>query len=469
MKFWAIAICCCLAAGRAGAQPEEDFVTAWSASGQFVALAPRRPGLPIAISQPSGVPGQFILRSTLPPNNDSKLPLDPSLLVFSCERIKESLLLTLGRRDQWRGRITLLINPSLPEDQSPVLEGVYNPKGWNYRLTLPSPIEPKLLFRAIVNALLMETANRQAGTQSAEVPLWLVTGLSARMQAGNLPTFLFRPQTQLIGDRVMDPRVDPVRDQLRQQSPLTFQELCWPDPEELAGQNYELYSACAQLFVDKLLRFPDGNRCLGVMVDRLSQNLNWQTSFLVAFSPHFARLLDVEKWWTLACVHFTDVDFASRFSPLDSWHRLQEALDVPVEVHFSPDRLPAQAEITLQEVLNTWPPDRAADAMQRVADKLAVLRLRIAPGLRPLLERYLSTVQDYLGESRPNRVVWMGKEAQPQVAGGRSAACKTLDALDAQRAALRPQYISQPAQTPFNDRGSPPGQPGAVQPQNPQP
>jgi hypothetical protein len=469
MKIGVVAFCCWFAAGGAVAQPAEDFVTAWSSSGQFQALAPRRPGLPVATAQPSGVPGQFILNSTLQPGSDSQLPLDPSLLVFSCERIKEAFLATLDRRDQWRGRITLLINPDLPEGQSPVLEGVYNPKGWNYRLTLPSPIEPKLYFRTIVSALLMEMANRHAGAQTAEVPLWLAAGLSARMQADNLPIFLLRPQSRLVGDWVADPRVDPVRDQLRRQPPLTFQELCWPESEGPAGQDYDLYAACAQLFVGKLLRFPDGHRCLDAMIDKLPQHLNWQTSFLEAFSPHFARLLDVEKWWMLACVQFTDVDYAARFSPGDSWHRLQEALDVPVEVHFSPDRLPAQAEITLQEVINTWQPARAADTLQRAADSLAVLRARIAPDLRPLLEHYLSTLRDYLGESLPNRAVLMGKETQPQLTGARIAACKALDALDAQRAAMRPKYVLTPAPSQLSAGGRPPEPPGAVQPQETQP
>jgi hypothetical protein len=469
MKIWVMAFCCCLAAGRAGAQPAADVVTARSASGQFVALAPRRPDLPMTMSQMSGVPGQWILNTTLQPDSDSKLPLDPFLLVISCERIKEALLVTLGRRDQWRGRITLVINPALPEDQSPVLEGVYDPSGWNYRLTLPSPIEPKLLFRAIVNALLMETANRRAGAQSAELPFWLVAGLSARLQADHLPTFLLRPQSRLVGDRITDPRVDPVRDQLRRQPPLTFQELCWPEAESLAGPNCDLYSACAQLFVDRLLRLQDGGRCLVAMIDKLPQHLNWQTSFLEAFSPHFARLLDVEKWWGLACVHFTDVDFASRFSPLDSWHILQQALDVPVEVHFNPDRLPAQAEITLQEVISTWQPAQAADALQRVAETLAGLRLRIAPVLRPLLERYLAAVQNYLGDTRPDRVAWMGKDVQPQLAVARNTACKELDALDAQRTALRSLYVSPPSQTQLSARGRPPGLPGADQPKSPQP
>jgi len=438
-----MAICCWLALGRADAQPGADVLTARSASGQFLAVAPAGPGL----SQPPGGRNGFTLNSTLQPNSDSKLPLDPSLLVISCERIKQAYLLTLGRRDQWRGSITLLINPAPQEGQSPVLTGEYDPKGWNYRLTLPSPIEPRLLFRAIVQALLMETANRRAGAQSAEVPLWLVAGLSAHLQAENLPIFLFRPESRLVSSQIGLPGLEPVRDQLRRRQPLTFQELCWPEPERLAGENYDLYAGCAQLFVDELLRLKDGHRCLGAMIDNLPLHFNWQTTFLQAFSPHFGRLLDVEKWWELVCVRFTDVDFAARFSPSDSWRRLQQALDVPVEVRFSPDRLPAQAEITLQEVIQTWEPARAEAALQRVAGKLLILRLQITPELRPLLDLYLSTVQNYLGDTRSGSAALPVKNFRPQLAGARDAACRKLNALDAQRAALRSQFVPLPVPT----------------------
>jgi hypothetical protein len=469
MKTWVMAFCCWFALGRADAQPAADFVTAYSASGQFQATAPRRLGRPIAAPESSAIPEAFILNSILPANREAKLPLEPSLLVISCEKIKESLQLTLGRRDPWRGKITLLINPALAADQSPLLEGLSSPQGWNYRLTLPSPIEPKLLVRAIVKALLMEMANRHAGVQSAEVPEWLVAGLSARLQAENLPMFLLRPQSRLVAEKITDPRLDPLRSQLRQQPPLTFQELCWPEPERVAGPNYELYCACAQLFVDQLLRFKDGNRCLGAMVDLLPQHLNWQTTFLQAFSPHFDRLLDVEKWWGLVCVRFTDFDYAARFGPADSWHKLQQALDVPVEVHFSPDRLPAQAEITLQEVINTWEPAQAAAALEHAADSLTMLRLRISPDLRPLLDSYLSTVRNYLNDTRPGGAALLAKNVQPQLAGARNDACHKLNALDAQRAALRSGYVSPPAQTQLSARDHPPGLPGADQPKNPPP
>jgi len=469
MKTWLAAFFCALALGRADAQPGANVVSAKSASGQFIAYAPRQDGLPIAILQPSGIPGQFNLTPTERTNSDSRLRLDPFLLVMYCERIKESLLSALGRRDEWHGNIILLVHPGLPEDQGPVLEGIYGPRGWNYRLSLPSPIETNLLFSAVVKALLTETANRHAGEHSAEIPLWLLAGLSAHLQADSLPTLLLPLQSRINTNQIKLPALEAVRGQLRRQTPLTFQELCWPEPEKVAGTNYSLYSACAQVFVEELLQLKDGNRCLGAMIDKLPQHLNWQPSFLEAFSPFFSQLVDVEKWWGLACVNFTGVDFASRFSPTDSWHKLQQALDVPVQVHFSPDTLPAEAEITLQEVISTWEPAQASAALQRAFEKLLLLRPQMTPELQPLLDAYLLTLQTYVDSSRPAISAGMARNLPSSAALSRNAACRKLNALDAQRAALRPQYVSQPPQTQLSDRDRPAGQPAGDPAANPQP
>ena len=80
--------------------------------------------------------------------------------------------------------------------------------------------------------------------------------------------------------------------------------------------------------------------------------MNWQTAFLLAFHSHFARLLDVEKWWGLICVSFSESDLTQPWTEQECWHKLQEALDVPVEVHFAPSRMPAKARVTLQEVIH---------------------------------------------------------------------------------------------------------------------
>ena len=230
-----------------------------------------------------------------------------------------------------------------------------------------------------------------------------------------------------------------------------------PEAETLAGSNCDLYLGCARLFFEELLRLHDGNRCLSNMILQLPRHWNWQTAFLEAFSPHFNQLLDVEKWWGLACVNFTGVDFEARFSPRESSRKLQDSLDVPVEVRLSQDELPAPAEITLQEVISDWEPSHAAPVLERAVENLELLRRKAAPEFIPLLDRYLGTLQSFLNDTRPGRPAWLERNPQGQLARLRHTAGKELDALDAQRAALRSRYVSPAAQSQDQDPGHPPG------------
>ena len=224
MNRWLIVFCCWLALGRASAQSATDLAAARSVSGQFVAVTMGTPGLPSSLPAAQRYPGGFLLNSSLKEPSNSAIPLEPALLVISCERVKESLLMTLGQRDQWRGKINLVINPSLPAEQGTILTGLHGPVGWSYQLALPSPIKPRLLLRAIVQAILIEIANRNAGDQSAEVPFWLIAGLSAHLEADNLSTLILQPQVLTVGRNVRLVGLAPVRELLRQHPPLTFQE-----------------------------------------------------------------------------------------------------------------------------------------------------------------------------------------------------------------------------------------------------
>ena len=169
MNRWLIMFCCWLALGRASAQLATDTASARGVSGQFVAVAVGDSGWHPRRRRRNAIRADFF---SIPPQGAERLghPLEPAVLVISCERVKESLLMTLGQRDQWRGKINLVINPSLPADQGTILTGLHGPAGWSYQLALPSPIKPRLLLRAIVQAILMEIANRNAGDQSAKVP-----------------------------------------------------------------------------------------------------------------------------------------------------------------------------------------------------------------------------------------------------------------------------------------------------------
>src|SRR5439155_10295094 len=91
----------------------------------------------------------------------------------TCERIKQALLRELALADLWRGRVYLEINSTLATNQAPIVFAKPYLDGWQYQVELAPSIERPKLVRGLVQVLLLEIANRNAGLRSAEIPLWL--------------------------------------------------------------------------------------------------------------------------------------------------------------------------------------------------------------------------------------------------------------------------------------------------------
>jgi hypothetical protein len=331
----------------------------------------------------------------------------------------------------------------LAEDQGPQLSAIHSPEGWNYQLELPGHAQEEILLRSLIQAMLLEIANRQAGVQSSEIPLWLVEGLSGDLQANSLPVFMVQPGQNMTSDIRWDKTAQKVPWELRQKAPLTFQQLSWPQASDLTPEGLPLYRSCAQLFVEDLLRLEDGQSCLRAMLGQLPAHWNWQTAFLLAYGAHFQQFLDVEKWWSLSYVDFVNGYKAQPWSAEDARKNLQSSLDVPVEVHFGPDQMPVEARVTLQEVIRQWHPQEAYDALQRAIIELRFLIPRATPEWRPLAELYLKSLLDYLRASQAAaKLPQLGKYSPSLLGSVKKDAIKQLDELDRQREAQWPGTVS---------------------------
>ena len=480
VKLLMLPLCVWFAATVVFAQPASQIITARSYSGQFTAREMRSRPLQAPSPAVARVPiaGSLAFLVTAPPASataqSDKIPLEPALLVVSCERLKELFLLELGMKDEWQGKIELIINSSLPEDGGPSLTAVHRPDGWSYELELPKTIQPRILVRAVIQVLLAELVNRRAGSQSAEIPFWLVEGLSGHLQAYNVPTFIIRPNVQSAGyNKLGIEGLNAVRAGLRGRAPLTFQQLSWPEWSNVTGKDQAVYGSCAQLFYESLLHLNDGQACLRRMLEEMPKHMNWQTAFLLAFHSHFARLLDVEKWWGLNCVSFSESDLTQPWTAQECWHKLQEALDVPVEVHFAPSRMPAKALVTLQEAILEWDTSDALPALQRAvrelqglqwftfrcdltldapaaspavqrnAHDLQALQWRIGRELSPLVSRYLAVLLNYVNQSQSNgRLASDAKFGASSLRWLKSETVRQLNDLDQKRAAMRAKFSS---------------------------
>jgi hypothetical protein len=403
--------------------------------------------------------GQFCIRADASPplaprfvnleTNQNLARLEPTILPTSCERIKQMLWRVLGAKPPWRGRVLLVLRPAISGDDPVTIIAERFVDRWQYTLQLPELVERTRYVRSVVNVLLLEMANRNAGARSAEVPPWLVEGLTQELLASSSRDQLIPPPPKPNAD-IMRPsatftyvdarRPNPLEaahQSLKQTTPLTFQELSWPVSDEMDLTTTDLYQHTAQLFVDELLAFPDGAGCLRAMLFALPEHYNWQFAFLRAFQAYFQRPLDVEKWWALQVVHFTGRELAQTWPAGHSWQKLDELVRSEVQIRFGTNQLPQRAEVSLQTVIAEWEPAHQLQAIQTKLQELDMLRPRVVEALLPLVDEYRQVLGKYVQEL--NHVgAGLASAKKPIPLHAIDEAIRQLNVLDLKRASLRP-------------------------------
>jgi hypothetical protein len=279
--------------------------------------------------------------------------------------------------------------------------------GWQYRLEVPRQIEKLKLVRGVIQVLLMEIANRNAGLRSAEIPLWLSEGLSQHLlNSTEADLVLSGPQWTVNRVNVnwlarqairRDPLKD-ARERLRTHAALSFTRLGDPLPEQLPEETWKTYQASAQLFFSQLLPLNGGRAALVQMLYLLPHHLNWQTAFLAAFRKQFSRLLDVEKWWAVVLVHFTGQDPMNAWSKEIAVQKLDDALRPPVLVSGNRRDLPRRARMSLQQIIDEWDYLRQRILLKQAAAQLLLMRMKTPPEMVALVDEYRNTIESYLAK-----------------------------------------------------------------------
>ena len=418
--------------------------------------------------------GQFMIHaehSSPPPamaailaTNRNLVRLEPALVGVSCERIKQILLRDLGTTAPWRGRIYLELRPARAAGQTITVTSEHFKNGWQYQVQLPDVVERDRYTRAIVQALLLELANRSSNGRLAEIPLWLTEGFSQRLLASNEIGIILPPPQQTangltftttrVTERVGDP-IAQARRQLRDRPPLSFEQLSWQAEDEMSGAAAELYRASAQLFVGELLCLADGRACLSAMLARLPHYRNWQLAFLEAFRSHFERPLDVEKWWALCCVQSPEQGLARNNRASGNWNDFDQTLRTPAPARTGITTQAARAEVSLQTIIREWDRMQQTQALPGKVRELDLLRSRASPDLALLAQEYCQVLEAYLQHQQWVKPITL---LGPKAGLSRVAeeTLQRLDALDARREALRPakaplaagEVTAQPAPAP---------------------
>ncbi len=458
-------------------------------AGFFLANAQGQPGAPIfpgrqlgrAADNParSSASGQFVI---LPPVRTGWLPslgvnsnlvrLDPTLLAISCEKIKVALKSELGApRDQWRGRIEVALHPAVSLDETIQINSTRFVDGWHYRVELPDAIERGRLVTVVIEVLLREMANRNAGHDPVDIPAWLAEGLSRQLLLDSITGLILDPPTgmenglNLTRVNALVKKQQPLagaNERLRDKPPMSLAELSWAQHDQFVGAAGEIYRDNAQLLVCGLERLPDGRACLLDFLRESPGHLNWQIAFLSAFRGHFRTQLDFDKWWELTLMHFTGHDMAQAWSSDDSWRKLDEVIRPPVQVRMAVDEIPLRTEVTLQTIIREWDNVRQSQVFAEKLGQLQMLRAHVSrdltpvvdprdpekiehlrPGPRdllPLVEAYRQVLENYMqNRSKTGSGRVLNGMALPRAHQAEAEALRELDALDARREELRPR------------------------------
>ena len=385
-------------------------------------------------------PGQ--LRSN---SGEALIRLDADTLLLSAERIREALLSELGTTADRPSRIELRLYLAVrPQDRINLVSRL-SPEGWEYEVEIPDQVEVEILVRAITEVVLLEFANRGQGPKCADLPPWLLEGITAQVIAvagpdlvmGSVPMGkMFRVVRERRG---LDYLAD-ARQVLRSNTPPSFPELAYPKAESLTGQRLKTFQAAAHLFVYELLHSTNGSANLLAMLRQLPRSWNWEVALLRSFPNDFHRMLDVEKRWSVDVLAFTARDATQVWSVVMALSRLDDLLLVPAQIRVSSNSLPERTRLTLQKVISTWELSAQTSVLRQKLTALQAARFNSPPELVPLIDSYFHAIASYL-QKRDQADRSPETRMQPTLSASLVAqdAVRDLDQLDKRREALSPE------------------------------
>lgn len=421
-------------------------------------IPPRHlPGSVVPPVTARGISGQFIVsgptgakpRIGLIPESagGEEIGLEPQWLAVAAERVKRAVLGRFDATDRWQGKIHIYIRPKRELGAGPLrIVPVSFPGGWQYRLDVPEEIEWRRLVRALVEVILLEVANREAGTQVGLPPLWLNEGVSFLILADQGRDLVLEGHQAVRRNERKPSLLAEARRMLDGRSPLLFSELSFPG-ENLPNDTalWSAFQASAALLTHELLTDETGRRSMGQFLQGLPRCLNWQTAFLEAHRNRFLSALEVEKWWAVNSIHVLGRD------PALLWTRevtLDQLAAIQVE-HMEIGRgtnAPIQRNsIPLSQVLLQWDAATQREVIRRKESQLRELYQHAPIDLLPLVSDYYRTLQQYAADRFGNGAGELRRaelEQRARVVATRTS--RRLQELDRKRTALRETPSNQP-------------------------
>jgi len=108
-----------------------------------------------------------------------------------------------------------------------------------------------------------------------------------------------------------------------------------------------------------------------------------------------------------------------------------------VEVRAGERDLPLRSDAPLQTIIREWDSASQAQVLRPRLTELGLLRLNVDPDLLKIVDGYRTTLASYLDELSASDSIFSLRSKARRISRSGEAAIRQLDALDAQRKALR--------------------------------
>ncbi|HUS35583.1 MAG TPA: hypothetical protein VM680_09555 [Verrucomicrobiae bacterium] len=363
----------------------------------------------------------------------------PELLVVTAERVKQALTAEIPALANARTPIHIgVVDSAGVESMVGVASSRYE-DGWKYNVAVPRVVEEARLVKGLLSVLVLEYANRGA-ERGAELPAWLTEGLAEEL--------VFSVGPKLVVGRAPNAWEASTRDlhhwtreMLRTNATPSFQDLTTASVPPRGSAQESVYLASTHLLVHSLLDMPNGRQNFAKFLQGLSRTWNWQTAFREGFG--FARMLDVEKWWSLTVVDFTTRDMRQAWAGDMSVRKLDEVLMTRVEYRNATNALPETRLVDLNTIFDESNAALLTEALNDKITQLSYTAPHMTPQVGALALEYKNVFESFL---KRRDVVQVQPGLRTTAAAQRQAlaveTARRLAALDQRRRLLAEQTVS---------------------------
>ncbi|HVK58468.1 MAG TPA: hypothetical protein VM735_06800 [Candidatus Kapabacteria bacterium] len=388
--------------------------------------------------------GQFIVHSAVirgfvpratGTNALKYITAEPQLIALMGERVSRGLSQELQVPMQYRDKVHATVFNWAPVGQAIGLITQVHSDGFLYKMIVPGQVEGPMLFKGVLQALILEFANRDHN-RSGELPNWVVEGMVRQIQTTAIPTYIVNKKPITIETAGYD-RLGNTRAYFQTNTPLTLQDFSFANLNKVTPEQRQQFEASSHLLVHQLLKLKNGPQLFAKFLQTLPTTLNWQTAFYSVYKQHFTGPLQFEKWWMLNWVQFKNSQDRELWSLDVTLDRLESVLYTTMEVRAETNSIPLYRDTSLQEFIQIADFTMQREILSQKVQHMSFMSLNVPEKAVKLWNGYIQVLDSYLQRRGNDTQPTLKSEPGQRLQSLLKSTLKTLNELDAARAELK--------------------------------